>query len=157
MDASEIRRTRLKSWIDTEFDGRVAALCRYYDLPSASASFLSQLLSGHRVFGERAARKLESQCNRPAGWLDLDERTENPDVLRFDRKRCAKLRVEDRELIEEFIAMILERNDRRSVKSFSEVRLKSAGTEVKKAAAKPVKRTFDESPNVVRRKRNLAG
>mgnify|MGYP006189386543 CR=1 FL=1 len=146
MDANEIRRMRLKQWVDTEFDGRVAALCRYYGLPDSAPSYLSQLLGGHRVFGERAARKLEKQCARPTGWLDVDpEQESNVEVLRFDRQRCAKLSTEDRELIETFITLILDRKDRTSVKRLNEVQVQSGSkNKIKKAARKPIRRTYTE-------------
>lgn len=157
MDATDIRRERLKQWIQEEFDGRVASLCRYYDLPGSMASYLSQLLSGHRVFGERAARNLEQKCRRPVGWLDTSPKPEEVEVLRFDRQRCAKLKPEDRELIESFIVMILDRNDRLSVKRLSETRVTSTSSpEIRTAARKPVKSTFEDANHGAGRKRRTA-
>lgn len=145
MDATDIRRQRLKQWIQDEFDGRVASLCRYYSLPPSMASYLSQLLSGHRVFGERAARSLEEKCRRPVGWLDIDPKAEEVEVLRFDKQRCAKLKPEDRELIESFIALVLERNDRLSAKRLSDARVNSAHSPaIKTVARRPVKHTFED-------------
>lgn len=159
MDSNEVRRMRLKNWIDTEFDGRVAALCRYYGLPSASASYLSQLLSGYRSFGERAARKLEAQCRRPSGWLDISPSpAEEVEVLRFDRQRCAKLRIEDRELIEAFITLVLDRSDRASATRFSEVKLNSGPShDLKNVAKRPVRKPFTEQNHATTRKRSKAG
>lgn len=145
MEINEVRRNRLRMWVEKEFDGRVAALCKYYGLPDSSPSYLSQLLSGNRVFGERSARKLENQCGRPAGWLDVDpSKVEDVEVLKFDRQRCAKLRTDDRELIEAFINLVLDRSDRSSSKRFNEVTTSTASEQVKQASRKPVKKAYSE-------------
>jgi hypothetical protein len=160
MDMIEVRRKRLREWIDQEFDGRVSAMCRYYQLPASAPSYISQLLSGHRVFGERAARKLETQCRRPAGWLDLNpDQTNDVDVIRFDRQRCAKLRVEDRELIEEFINLVLERNDRSSGRRLSRVSNGGVSSpEVRRALRRPIRATYAENDGQsTKKKRGSSG
>jgi len=70
MDINQIRRARLKDWIDAEYGGRTARFCQENKLPDSSESYLWQLLSGYRNIGEKAARKLETQGGKPAGWLD---------------------------------------------------------------------------------------
>lgn len=110
------RAERLKQWLD-EFDGKIANFCRQYNLTRARASYLSQVLSGSRKLGERAARKLEAECNRPAGWLDMGiDPVQN---LRYDAARVAQLPQGDRELVEGFIEFVLQRWERRSVQQVS--------------------------------------
>lgn len=64
-----------------EQDRRVAALRREVAAVGGAASFarlhkdvdptyVSQLLTGHRSFGEKAARKMEQRCGWPADYLD---------------------------------------------------------------------------------------
>jgi hypothetical protein len=112
---SDTRRARLRQWIDAQFDGKVANFVRHYSLAPSMASYLSQLLSGHRSFGERAARKIEGLCGRPSGWLDVTDSSE-PDTrnaLRYDSARCKALANDERELIEDFIALVLKRSESR--------------------------------------------
>lgn len=35
-------------------------------------TYVSQLLNGHRSFGDRAARNMEEKIGKPPGWLDQD-------------------------------------------------------------------------------------
>lgn len=142
MEASKVRKQRLKQWIDEEFEGRVASFCRYYALPESNASYLSQLLSGHRSFGERAARKLEKACRRPAGWLDVSPvAAEEVPPIRFDKHMIAKLSVEERTLIEDFISLIVKRNEQSSPsKSRVSGAVTSAPSErIARSAKKPIR------------------
>ena len=38
-----------------------------------NSSYLSQMLSGHRLIGEKTARKIEKAAGKPAMWLDQDD------------------------------------------------------------------------------------
>lgn len=116
MDADTKRIARLRLWL-AEFDGKIANFCRAYNLPRTRASYLSQILSGNRPLGERAARKLEDECRRPTGWLDMG--TEAPQQLSYDVARVAQLPRADKELIEGFIEFVLQRSERRIVHSTS--------------------------------------
>lgn len=116
MDAETKRIARLRLWL-AEFDGKIANFCRAYNLPRTRASYLSQILSGNRPLGERAARKLEDECRRPSGWLDMG--ASEPQQLRYDVARVAQLPTADRELIEGFIEFVLQRSERRTVQSTS--------------------------------------
>lgn len=58
MDMKEIRRQRLKEW----FSDR--------SIPEREKSYLSQLMGGKTSFGERAARRLESDYGMSPGYLD---------------------------------------------------------------------------------------
>lgn len=113
MDASDVRKQRLQQWLNDQFEGNVAAFCRYYKLKRSTASYISQIMGGARPFGERAARNLETQCNRPVGWLDVVP-TPTADVqpLRYDPQMIAKLSVDSRELIEDFIEMVIRREEK---------------------------------------------
>ncbi len=106
------RIERLKLWLD-EFDGKISAFCRHYGLSRARASYLSQLVSGNRTLGERAARKLEAECQRPIGWLDMEQPA--PEALRYDMARVSQLPQADKELIEGFIEFVLQRCEKRVV------------------------------------------
>lgn len=158
MDASEVRRNRLQAWVDEQFEGRVSAFCRYYGLADSMASYLSQLLGGHRNFGERAARKLEDHCKRPAGWLDVspDVKEELP-LLRYDKHLIAQLSVRDRELIEDFIALVVKRHESAASGStrFSQSSIASPpSAAVKEAARKPVKSPLHKDEHAPPRKRH---
>lgn len=114
MNTETHRVERLKLWLD-EFEGKISAFCRHYGLSRTRASYLSQILSGNRPLGERAARKLEAECNRPTGWLDMGE-TE-PQKLKYDAARFSQLPQADKELVEGFIEFVLQRWERRAVHS----------------------------------------
>lgn len=112
MQLDSVRVTRLREWLN-QFEGSVARLCRHYGLESGRRSFLAQVLSGHRALGERAARKLEADCGMPAGWLDQQPA---PTTLPFecDMARVRALDADDRKLIEDFIALVLNRAAQRA-------------------------------------------
>lgn len=106
---NDIRTKRLRQWLG-EFDGSIAEFVRNYGLDKSKASYISQILGGHRPLGERAARKLEEDCGRPAGWLDVDD--EEAVDLRYDKHRFNQLGTDDRGLIEDFIDFVLKRSER---------------------------------------------
>lgn len=116
MDVETKRIARLRLWL-AEFDGKIANFCRAYNLPRTRASYLSQILSGNRPLGERAARKLEHECRRPTGWLDMG--ASETQELHYDVARVAQLPDADRELIEGFIEFVLQRSERRTAKSIN--------------------------------------
>ena len=68
MDTVQIRRARLKHWIDTRFNGRQA------DFIAAANERINQgevsNLLKDKSFGEKRARRLEQQANMPEGYLD---------------------------------------------------------------------------------------
>lgn len=114
MNKETHRVERLKVWLD-EFEGKISVFCRHYGLSRTRASYLSQILSGNRPLGEKAARKLESECNRPVGWLDLG--SAEPQHLRYDVARFSQLPQSDKELVEGFIEFVLQRRERSAVQS----------------------------------------
>ncbi|MDD2164754.1 S24 family peptidase [Glaesserella parasuis] len=65
MTLPEIRRKKLTEWFSTR------------DIPEKEKSYISQLKSGKSSFGERAARRLESEYGMPSFYLDYDEETES--------------------------------------------------------------------------------
>lgn len=67
----EIRRERLAQEIGKEES--VAAFARKYQV---DATYMRQLLSKHRPFGEKAAKKLEHAMGKPDGWLSAPEDAE---------------------------------------------------------------------------------
>ena len=58
MEIAEIRRARLKEW----FANR--------SVPENEKSYMSQLMSGKASFGEKAARRIESEYGMGTGYLD---------------------------------------------------------------------------------------
>lgn len=107
----ETRKKRLRRWIDDDFEGRVVAFVRYFELSPSMASYISQLFSGIRQFGEKAARQLEAKTRKPSGWLDWPEgevrkyeAATDPQLLKYDRAAVAKLPEEERAKISAFIA-----------------------------------------------------
>lgn len=112
---SDIRTERLMTWIADEFQGNVAAFRRHHALKASMDSYIYQIVAGNRSFGERAARKLEQATGRPQGWLDGDAApTGEPEVLTYDRRRVAKLPQAERQLIEDYIKLVLAKNEKAS-------------------------------------------
>jgi len=71
LDIREVRVQRLRELLG---DTRLAEFCRQH--PPIDPGYLSQLLNGHRGFGEKAARNLERQ----AGWAPMSlDRTDAAD------------------------------------------------------------------------------
>lgn len=66
MDVRTIRVQRLKALVEKA--GGAAAFARAHD--GVDATYISQLLHGHRSFGERAARRMEKLIGLPASALD---------------------------------------------------------------------------------------
>lgn len=50
--------------------GSQTALC---EVTGLSASYLSQMLSGHRTIGEKTARSIEQKVNVAHLWMDTDD------------------------------------------------------------------------------------
>jgi hypothetical protein len=69
MDIKQIRVNRLKDFVESN-DG-AANMARKW--PDLDPSYLSQLINGHRGFGEKAARKIEGICNLPINYFDVLE------------------------------------------------------------------------------------
>lgn len=61
----------------------LAAFADRYDL---NASYLSQILNGHRPFGERSARNMEEKIGLPAGSLSTPSSTEVADAAEGQMK-----------------------------------------------------------------------
>jgi hypothetical protein len=66
MEIKKIRVERLKAFVQDE--GGPAAVARKFN--DVDASYLSQLINGHRPFGEKSARNLESKFSLPALYFD---------------------------------------------------------------------------------------
>ena len=113
---NEARKSKLRNWIRNDFEGSVAAFVRNFGLPNSTASYISQLFSGNRNFGEKAARQLESQTGMPVGWFDEEVAKIvppgiEPPLFRYDRSRAAKLPASERELVSAFIEFLVQRNE----------------------------------------------
>nr|WP_241879784.1 hypothetical protein [Psychrobacter sp. PraFG1]UNK06636.1 hypothetical protein MN210_11085 [Psychrobacter sp. PraFG1] len=63
----------LKEWKDSGKFSSVAAVCRHYPV---DASYISQIKSGHRGFGEDAARKLEVALELPKFYFEPSDPTQ---------------------------------------------------------------------------------
>jgi phage repressor protein C with HTH and peptisase S24 domain len=57
-----------------EAEGKIVEFARKFDL---DASYISQLLNGHRGFGERSARKIEQKMGLPEGYFDRTDMESN--------------------------------------------------------------------------------
>lgn len=68
-EKEDIRRRKLKYYIDTEYDGKQINLVNHKGI---NAGELSGLL-GTKTFGERRARSLELTLGMKPGWLDEQE------------------------------------------------------------------------------------
>lgn len=67
-----VRRNQLRKLIDLEYDGSISKLVSVLNTEEkrSRASFISQVLSGNRQLGERAARSIEVECGKSPNWLD---------------------------------------------------------------------------------------
>lgn len=84
MEPEEIRRLRLREWIDTDpySNGDVEAWCVHYSKlakegeGTLNPTYIRQLVpkkgTPNRNIGERTARRLERIGNKPKGWLDQE-------------------------------------------------------------------------------------
>lgn len=94
MEIDEIRRRRLREWIDTDpvSMGDVEAWCGYYsqfvqkDESPLSPTYIRQLVpkrgNPNRNIGEKVARRLERIGQKPSGWLDASPEATTPrDIL----------------------------------------------------------------------------
>jgi hypothetical protein len=74
MQAPNRRVVRLAALVSEA--GGPAEFVRKHRHPSAEkpidASYISQILNGHRSFGEKAARNMEAQAGLPHGYFDAD-------------------------------------------------------------------------------------
>ena len=68
----ETRRERLKEWF------------RDRPYPFKERSYLSQMVNGKATIGERAARRMETACGMPYGYLDNEEKHEEDCVVSRD-------------------------------------------------------------------------
>jgi phage repressor protein C with HTH and peptisase S24 domain len=67
MEIADVRRKNLEVLIgDVKKRGTVAKFARRWDL---DVTYLRQLLSGHRTFGEKAAKKIEDRLQLKAGFF----------------------------------------------------------------------------------------
>jgi hypothetical protein len=64
MELTELRRANLKAWLET------------HPTPAAERSYFSQLVVGTAPFGERAARRLETDYNMGTLYLDTPREAE---------------------------------------------------------------------------------
>lgn len=71
MNINQTRKANLRRIIQTETNGNIAAFAKRHDL---DASYLSQLLGGHRNIGERSARNIENKAGLRHGQLDEQAR-----------------------------------------------------------------------------------
>ena len=117
-DATPRRKAKLRAWIDREFEGNVAMFVRHYKLKPSMASYISQLFSGLRGFGEKSARNVERAAGKPDGWLDAEgDKLDEPvlkvqHILNCDMDAVAKLPARYRETISDFIGYVLTRHSR---------------------------------------------
>lgn len=66
METREIRVANLRRIVDQA--GGPAAFSRLH--PGVDPTYISQILNGHRAFGERAARNMEKKLDLPGNWFD---------------------------------------------------------------------------------------
>lgn len=69
MEIKQIRVNNLKRFVEAQ--GGAASLSRRHE--GIDASYLSQLINGHRPFGEKSARNIEKICNLPVNFFDKAE------------------------------------------------------------------------------------
>lgn len=145
MEESEIRRTRLRQWIDDDpvSRGNIEAWCRHYsqfiqDDQQLTPTFIRQLAPRNgkpaRNIGEKVARRLEKIGGKPAGWLDRAENASEPATLNLDESPAEKLEHIKKALAHMLKAAGLEEDalilERKNVSAYTPERIKSAVTEL---------------------------
>lgn len=65
MDSKTIRRGNLDLLID-----EVGTMKELAELAESDPNYLSTLKNGHRGIGDDLARRLETACKKPHGWMD---------------------------------------------------------------------------------------
>ena len=73
METQRKRTEKLRSLVTHA--GGIAAFARQHN--GIDPTYISQLLNGHRSFGERAARNMEAKIGVKPGWFDIEEETAN--------------------------------------------------------------------------------
>lgn len=73
METQRKRTEKLRSLVTQA--GGIAAFARKHN--GIDPTYISQLLNGHRSFGERAARNMEAKIGVKPGWFDIEEETAN--------------------------------------------------------------------------------
>lgn len=96
------RLGRLRAEIDAA--GGPKAFVEKYML-KRDPSYFSQVIHGHRTFGERAAANLEKECGWPPGHLEKEEPA-NDDVFMMIREFPPTLRASLEEHIRELYASL---------------------------------------------------
>jgi hypothetical protein len=104
----DVRRRRLRLLINQYGSQKHLAIACGYD----SDNYISQLLSGKKSFGEKAARRIEESTKKPKGWLDSDEDMDSspPPIwpFGFDRTLWDRLPASRQRALEDtFLTMIL--------------------------------------------------
>lgn len=86
-DINKIRVSKLKELIKQA--GGIAPFCKthlkYDDEKPINATFLSQIINGHRNFGEKAARNLEKKAGLRNNYFDSDEEDDLFSILGIDK------------------------------------------------------------------------
>lgn len=87
------RIERLRKLIDLDFDGVISSMVKADSTKEkrSRCSYISQIQSGHRPFTEEAARRIEVDCGKPAGWLDGIADGELTKKENASNRRAAKL------------------------------------------------------------------
>lgn len=77
MDIKNIRKERLRALV-SEF----GSASKVAQMSETSANYISQIISprGKRNLGYALARKIESGCNKPEGWMDLPIESEGQNL-----------------------------------------------------------------------------
>lgn len=78
MEIQELRRKRLREWIDTHHGGVALQFANRVKKPQSQ---IADMLRGAKSFGEKVARALESSAGMPAGYLDSSDDAQ-PDAPR---------------------------------------------------------------------------
>ena len=65
IEDQKMRVAKLKDLIGEQ---SIAAFCRKFE--KIDPNYISQILNGHRNFGEKAARTMEEKLGLPPGWFD---------------------------------------------------------------------------------------
>jgi hypothetical protein len=108
MDKRDIRLSRLRTLVGDA--GGPTAFSRKHD--GVDPTYISQLLNGHRNFGERAARAMEAKLGLPAGGLDrtgADDAASGWPFARLSKADYDALKPSQREAIEDWVIDQVER------------------------------------------------
>jgi hypothetical protein len=112
LDMPERSRRQKRFMDEVAKAGGAAKFMALYKLPGET-NYVSQIITGHRPLGERAARNWERKCGWPSGYLDWSDEAGNDEIFQMIRAMPPDVRAS----IEKHIRTLFEAIKENSAKS----------------------------------------